>query len=138
MDHAMKASDRRQFLKNAAYATLAVTVLGRVSSASDELTDEEADASSAESEGDVLKIVSGRSAYFPLPGHLHTLSIPLEAIKNPPSGGIRPQTTWAFLHHHIVPLTCDQLCQIAQGETVTVADTVKDHLYEIKLAEFSE
>ena len=114
---------RRNFLKTASGAILTLQIAPFI------LKVAKAD-EPCESE---LKILSGPSAYAPLPGHFHFLNIPTELFRNLPSEGIKLHTTLAYLHCHLVVLSLEQLLIISQGQTVVVQDTVKDHHYSIQL-----
>ncbi|MEQ1876280.1 MAG: twin-arginine translocation signal domain-containing protein [Bdellovibrionia bacterium] len=113
-----KQVGRRDFIKGAGLATLSVFVVS-AAKAQDVLFGEES-----------LLIRSGRGRLFE---HYHNLELPYKYLSNPPAGGVALYTTKTAWHFHKVPLTQVQLTAIAEGQKVTVADTVRDHLYVIQI-----
>ena len=116
-------NSRRNFLKTASGAIVTLQIAPFILKAAH--ADEP-----CESE---LKVLSGPSAYAPLPGHFHYLNIPTEVFRNPPQEGIKLYTTLAYLHCHLVVLSQEQLIIISQGQNIIVEDSVKDHHYSIQL-----
>ncbi len=119
---------RRQFLKTLGVSVVTLQVIPvLLKKASAQMNSPEFNC------GAELNILSGPSAYAPLPGHFHYLNIETAIFKNPPTQGVKIMTSIAYLHQHQVILSQEQLLKVAQGDTITVEDSVKDHHYEIKL-----
>lgn len=123
--------NRRSFLQ-AATVGVALVALPSLSRAQQALVDTE-DVLLSET-ADVIRVKSTESRLTPWTHHFHYLEVPREAVANPPEEGLRLSTSRTLFHHHKVPLTQEHLFQIANGETVTVEDTVHDHFYVISLA----
>lgn len=115
--------NRRDLLKSAGLGLVALAVLP--------LTENTAH---AVANCEVGKVLSGESAFAPLPGHLHYISISVDQLRNPPAQGLTLSTTWAYGHKHKVIITQADLQTIRHGGEVEVGDTVGDHKYKISLA----
>ena len=123
----MKTVDlkRRDFLRGLGIVALSVQVIPFAGA-------QEVPAPNADDKG--LTVRSGKSRFAPLPDHFHNIFIAWALIQNPPPEGINIKTSICYLHCHKVVLTQSELVAISQRQTVTVADTVKDHQYVINLA----
>jgi hypothetical protein len=60
-------------------------------------------------------------------GHIHTVSLQLTEISNPPTAGVNKTTSNEVGHTHMVSLTAAELDSIAAGNTVTKATTNDDN-----------
>jgi hypothetical protein len=116
--------NRRRFLEGLGLAVLAVQVLPSTSAHAE---------NAPVIENDNLVIESGISRFLPASDHWHYLTVPLADLQNPPAQGVQLKTSRAYLHTHTVVLSAEQLTAIAQGQTVTVDDTVGDHQYALSL-----
>jgi hypothetical protein len=114
--------DRREFIKVAGFAVLAVQCLPATVHASgiplrdvNQVTDD-------------LIIESGPGAFH----HVHYLRIPNAFLTTPPAQGAALTTTKAFLHQHRIMLTQEELRSVNQGGTVI--QRASSHVFVIALA----
>ncbi len=120
---------RRNFLKKTGLVVLSLTV-------AEQALSHQGDTQSLKQSknGENLVVESGPGRLFPLVHHHHELHVPIAIIFNPPAEGITLKTTLAWaLHWHTVILTQQQLLAIRDQGEVVAEDTVKDHLYRIRL-----
>jgi len=114
--------DRRDFIKVAGFALLAVQCLPAETYASG------IPPRAARQSTDDLIIKSGPGAFH----HTHYLRIPNAFLTAPPERGAEFTTTKAFLHQHHVVLTQEQLRDVGKGGTVT--QRASSHVFVIALA----
>jgi hypothetical protein len=114
--------DRREFIKVAGFAVLAVQCLPATAYASgvplrgvNQVTDD-------------LVIESGPGAFH----HVHYLRIPKAMLTSPPADGADLTSTKAFLHRHRIVLTQEELRSVNQGGTVV--QRASSHVFVIALA----
>jgi hypothetical protein len=116
------ALDRREFIKTAGFAVLAVHCLpARAVASGNPLRD-------ANHVTDDLIIESGPGAFH----HVHYLRIPNAFLTAPPPHGAELTTTKAFLHQHRIVLTQNELRSVNQGGTVI--QRASSHVFVIALA----
>ena len=121
---------RRNFLKKSGLVVLSMTVAGQALS-------HQGDTQHLKrgENGENLVVESGPGRLVPFVHHHHELHIPVAFIFNPPAEGVTLKTTWAWAaHRHTVVLTQQQLLAIRDQAEVVVEDTVKDHLFRIRLS----
>jgi hypothetical protein len=92
-------------------------------------------------EGLVIESGAGQLVTNEFAHHHHLLEVPLQVLQYPPDEGVTLHTGWAQFrnplanigkHYHSVKLSKEQLVAVAQGQTVEVEDTVKDHKFLIR------
>ena len=114
--------DRREFIKVAGFAVLAVQCLPATAHASGiPLRD-------VNRVADDLIIESGPGAFH----HVHYLRIPNAFLTSPPAQGAELTSTRAFLHQHRIVLTQEELRGVNQGGTVI--QRASSHVFVIALA----
>jgi hypothetical protein len=114
--------DRREFIRVAGFAVLAVQCLPATAFASGiPMRD-------ATLIADDLIIESGPGAFH----HVHYLRIPKAFLTTPPAQGAALTTTKAFLHQHRIMLTQEELRSVNQGGTVI--QRASSHVFVIALA----
>jgi hypothetical protein len=114
--------DRREFIRVAGFAVLAIQCMPATAFASGiPMRD-------ATLITDDLIIESGPGAFH----HVHYLRIPNAFLTTPPAQGAALTTTKAFLHQHRIMLTQEELRSVNQGGTVI--QRASSHVFVIALA----
>lgn len=116
------SSDRREFVRVAGFAVLAVQCLPATAFASG------TSMRAAIRATDDLIIESGPGAFH----HVHYLHIPNALLTTPPAQGAALTTTKAFLHQHRIGLTQEDLRSVNRGGTVV--QRASSHVFVIALA----
>jgi len=114
--------DRREFIRVAGFAVLAIQCLPATAFASG------IPVRDATKIRDDLIIESGPGAFH----HVHYLRIPNAFLTTPPAQGAALTTTKAFLHQHRIVLTQEELRSVNQGGTVI--QRASSHVFVIALA----
>ena len=114
--------DRREFLRVAGFAVLAIQCLPATAFASG------IPVRDATKIRDDLIIESGPGAFH----HVHYLRIPNALLTAPPAEGTALTTTKAFFHQHRIVLTQEELRSVNQGGTVI--QRASSHVFVIALA----
>ena len=114
--------DRREFIRVAGFAVLAIQCLPATGFASG------IPVRDATKIRDDLIIESGPGAFH----HVHYLRIPNAFLTTPPAQGAALTTTKAFFHQHRIVLTQEELRSVNQGGTVI--QRASSHVFVIALA----
>ncbi len=124
--------ERRDFLKAAGFAVLAVQCIPakafaeRALEASSQAPSQGQSQDSAKAANDLI-IESGPGAFH----HTHYLRIPNATLAAPPASGVQLTTTKALLHQHQIALSQRELLDVRNGGTVQ--QRASSHVFVIAL-----